>query len=723
MQVKARERGVAMLYALALMVVVMGIATLMFTRTLGEIKHSADDAGIVQSLLLARGAANMGGAILEGPVQDALRPIVDARSNTASQWSFGTGSFKSATPTAQSVAAALNGGSSSLAAQLQPPIDRLLCNSSTPGKPLPIKTSQSGWATLRIYVTDTACGESLPSGVSLPAGHFLQGSPRTGADTALPQQYALPFVLVAEGHAGGYMRNVVVQGEYDFVVGRPSFAKYALFTNLHQTRSGGDVWFTHHTLFDGPVHTNQYFRFFLDPWFGGAVTSAGCSNPWPGCKADKPGAEFYGRKKFKKNPGQDPVVKNSYGTHAPELTAGVNWRAGYVPLPVNSQDQLDAAKNGGLYIPGSPSQVKLWAGDASGQALSPNGGSNGSQTTYQYIEVCGAGSGSSSGNGTVATFGIGGAGYVPAGYGNGGGYGDNNSGRGENGGGDHSGGNNHGGHWNGGGNNGGGNGDGGNGHGGGNNGGGNGNGSGGSGSNCTTYRYTRGGPLESNDGSGWTTVSADFNGVIYADGSITSITGPARVGNDTSTADSAPPAIASFAQITVAAKNSMTITGDLTYQDSPCTGDLQRGKNGKIDRASCNNMDAKNVLGLYVQDGDVLIGHGNGSYYQPSNLDAPPDVRIDGVLMSGTGIVGVQNHDQGSQNGSVHLLGGVIENYYGAFGTFDPYNGNEKTGYTRKFTYDPRMGQGLAPPHFPTVGGDSVKDVVLFSYGQREQVY
>ena len=67
MQLKTRETGIAMLYALLLMVVVMGVATLMAARTLGEIKHSGDDAGIAQSLMLAQGAANLGLAILQRP--------------------------------------------------------------------------------------------------------------------------------------------------------------------------------------------------------------------------------------------------------------------------------------------------------------------------------------------------------------------------------------------------------------------------------------------------------------------------------------------------------------------------------------------------------------------------------------------------------------------------------------------------------------------------------
>ncbi|HET9027727.1 MAG TPA: hypothetical protein VFN07_09410, partial [Trueperaceae bacterium] len=91
MQTLMKQRGVAMLYALLLMVVVVGIGTLMFARTVNEIKHSGDDAAIIQTLLLARGAANMGGAVMQGAIRAELETIVEADSSTTNRWTFGTG--------------------------------------------------------------------------------------------------------------------------------------------------------------------------------------------------------------------------------------------------------------------------------------------------------------------------------------------------------------------------------------------------------------------------------------------------------------------------------------------------------------------------------------------------------------------------------------------------------------------------------------------------------
>lgn len=57
-----RNKGIAIVLALATVLVVSGIGTLIFTRTIREIRHGAQDQGIVQTLMLARGAANLGGS-------------------------------------------------------------------------------------------------------------------------------------------------------------------------------------------------------------------------------------------------------------------------------------------------------------------------------------------------------------------------------------------------------------------------------------------------------------------------------------------------------------------------------------------------------------------------------------------------------------------------------------------------------------------------------------
>ncbi len=634
-----RNRGIALITTLMLMVVVSGLAALLFARTLNEIRNSADDAAIVQTLMIARGGANLGGAVLQGPVRDRLSEIVEDESSTTGRWSFGEGDANSNEPNPTSVINALTSGAGSVAGQLQGRIDALVCNQAiTP-------SGNTARVDMRIYVSNQACGENLPSGIKLPSGRFVKGNPRGGGGGAASQTYAIPFVMVSEAQQGKYKRNVVVQGEYQFTVGRSSFARYALFTNVHSAPNGGEIWFTDNTLFDGPVHTNQFFRFYRQSWFGGEVTSAGCRTPLAtSCRQNdfsRQGAEFYGEgfvRYQNMQPPTSPSYTNRYGTQAPELAGGVDWAANFVELPTNQQDQKAAAQNEGLYFSGQLYSLNLWAADSNGNPLTKDLNGNWSPAaTYQYIEGC------------------------------------EERGRGRN-----------------------------------------------RRVTCTTYRYGSDGDLyrQRNNG-GWQLEQADFNGVIYANQGIDRFTGPTRSPSNSSNPDDAPPALASFAEITVAAARQVRIAGDLKYETPPCEGSPERDRNGNVTPAICDNLNVKNVLGVYVQDSDILIGNNNVD----RSINAPDNVTIQGVLMSGEGVVTVEDYNVGVPRGDVNLLGGLIEYNYGAFGTFNAATGQRRTGYGRRFTYDQRMRQGVSPPYFPTVGQDGVQGVIVFSFGQREQVY
>jgi len=623
------QRGIALLTALLTLAVLGAIASLIFARMLSEMRHSRDDAAITRTLLLARSAANVAAEVLSSRIRDALDNTVARYADSSSAWAFGSGTGSE--PDAASVAEDL----AVVASALQDIVDSQLCERD-------FAPSGEGSARIRVHFTDTACDQGLPRRTRLGKGYFVEGQPR-GSGASYTQTYALPYVIVAEGSFGPYRRNVVAQGEFRFTVGRASFARYALFTNVHALPNGTSVWFTSRTLFDGPVHTNNHFRFYRTPWFGGEVTSAGCWNPGDErCNGSTfSGARFYGEGYIQDTAmtpdPQAPSYTNAWGTHAPEFTQGVDWRSPFIPLPINNQAQRMAARAGGIYVDGDVEELELFTAEEAG-------------TPYQRInlQVCQSG--------------------YPVWVWDPGRWTWRRVFR------------------------------------------------------CTStrteaYRYASDGILQRyNPRSGvWENVVRDgavvrFNGVIFAEGQIKNLTGPERA--DPNDPDTVGPALASFAQITVAAGDTIRITGDLRYTDRPCSSAPYRDEDGNVVPATCENLDATNVLGVYSQDGNVLIGS-----------DAPRDIHIDGVLMSARGVVQVEGYDTIPEKGSVYLTGGIIEYFYGAFGTFNPRTGRNRTGYGRRFTYDPRMRAGLAPPFFPTTQLDTVLGIQAFSFGQREQVY
>lgn len=189
-----------------------------------------------------------------------------------------------------------------------------------------------------------------------------------------------------------------------------------------------------------------------------------------------------------------------------------------------------------------------------------------------------------------------------------------------------------------------------------------------------------------------------FNGVIYSANPVASVRGPTRT--TASDPNTAPPAIASFSQMTLASPGDIRVTGDLKYETNPCNGSLRRDSTtGNVIVPTCNDdpLQVKNVLGIYSSGGDIKLGY----QLSDSALNVPEDVQIQATMMGNK--VRVENHNTGGcTKGTAYVLGGVIQRQYGAFGTFNNETGACSNGLGRSFTYDQRMLQGLAPPAFPT---------------------
>jgi hypothetical protein len=140
-------------------------------------------------------------------------------------------------------------------------------------------------------------------------------------------------------------------------------------------------------------------------------------------------------------------------------------------------------------------------------------------------------------------------------------------------------------------------------------------------------------------------------------------------------------------QTTIVASGRIDIVGHVRYERPP-----------NVQDPTDNPL---NVLGLFSKSNSIRI-----------RSTAPLDLVLHAVMMAGRpGIIDghnsavfVEGHNTISPRGNVHLIGGMIQEYFGAFGTFDVATGAPRTGYGRNFWYDRRMGRGLSPPYFPTTG-------------------
>ena len=160
--------------------------------------------------------------------------------------------------------------------------------------------------------------------------------------------------------------------------------------------------------------------------------------------------------------------------------------------------------------------------------------------------------------------------------------------------------------------------------------------------------------------------------LVYFDGNITSLGG--TIQKDTA--------------LTISASSDVVIQNNLVYEDYTAAV----GTPGTVGYTAPTAADTTNLLGIVSWSGNVRVGS-----------SAPNNVNIHASILAKNGYFQVDNYNTGSPRGTATVLGGVISNYYGAFGTFNGSTGAAVSGYGRNFVYDTRMEDHEAPPYFPTL--------------------
>jgi hypothetical protein len=478
-------------------------------------------------------------------------------------------------------------------------------------------------------------------------------------------EYFYEYTVISDGTVGQRARRrVILRQEFSVVVQRLSFARFLTFTNIHLTPDGQPIWFTSRTSFNGPVHTNGEFRFAFFPKFGAPDSGIPCDQ----AQAQSAPLTSVSTTAWFNNNG-NPVRRAA----TENVVGGVRRDAPVLPdcTPGNvadDNDNLPAAFTLGfdadLSTPGLdpivvPANSFSQAGIAIGRSPTITTPVTNDQIRQAVAELAD--------NALPVPPGI----YVPLLEADGS-FADNLGEATAMGGGIYIQGNlnsltlqaNF------------------------------------PSANLMTYRFVQGGQIVTvtvNRAAQSTTITNSawpapqtrtFSGVpkgwqgpgnanaaiIYVEGDILSLSGT----------------LEEREQTTIAASRRIDITNHLRYEDPPNPAD-----------PTDNPL---NVLGLFSQSRDIRIA-----------LGAPDDLVIHAVMMAGTpgpndpdpaynSSVFAVNYNSRPIQGQVHLLGGIIEEYYGAFGTFSGSTGNPVTGYGRDFAYDTRMSRGFSPPYFPTTG-------------------
>jgi len=101
------------------------------------------------------------------------------------------------------------------------------------------------------------------------------------------------------------------------------------------------------------------------------------------------------------------------------------------------------------------------------------------------------------------------------------------------------------------------------------------------------------------------------------------------------------------------------------------------------------------VLGLVAQ-GYVRTYHPVTSSNSDLAASQVSNLEIDAAILSVSNSFIVQNFDQGSDLGTLHVRGGIYQRHRGTVGTSSE---SSSTGYLKDYVYDTRL-VSMPPPHF-----------------------
>lgn len=180
-----------------------------------------------------------------------------------------------------------------------------------------------------------------------------------------------------------------------------------------------------------------------------------------------------------------------------------------------------------------------------------------------------------------------------------------------------------------------------------------------------------------------TSAASLGNGVIYCTGNITSLKGEVA---DNKVIDEDVRIRSSFTiAADVNAGKYIGISDNLVYHTRP---------DKTLDNDDPVNL-AAGTLGLIAKDIKI-------------SSKAPGNLEIDAVCLAGgsnttSGSFYVENYDTKKTTGNLTVLGGIIQKSRGPVGTFDANTGKTMTGYSKNYTYDPRLASN-PPPYYPTTG-------------------
>jgi hypothetical protein len=277
-----------------------------------------------QGAIAARGRAllayNQSRLIAARPLLDRAMMTLAEEARNWAQAHMASSGYAFGSADASSVASSLQ----PLVRLLQSRADALLCSQTTAG------------VSLRVHFLPTACGSSLPDGLSLPQPRRVSGGPNN------LEVYEVPFVAVQQASLEADRRSRWVEGVLRLRVGGGPASQYQVYLGSGYQPDGTPAYFSGGEVYEGPVHVSGIPNFGLQwptlpgPFFLSGFSTGRCvATSSSGCVGGQ------GAVRLVQVGAVDPEVlapspfNPCYGASCPRFPGGVDWNALGLPPPTD----------------------------------------------------------------------------------------------------------------------------------------------------------------------------------------------------------------------------------------------------------------------------------------------------------------------------------------------------------------------------------------------------
>jgi Tfp pilus assembly protein PilX len=306
---QSKQQGFALITALGVMVILMGVIGILVVSTVGDLQQSRSSLQLSQARAIAEAGIAVGHDALQGTGNTSLDTTLKATATTF-----------------------FNSGSDPTTTWVIP---------------------QSSWATvttsLENTLNNTAASNSISSSTLSNVGSAqityklsnFRGRVLSPTTTTPIQNYVLDYTITSTGSANGGTRTVTEQGTFTISMGRDSLNRYLFLVNDAGGQSG---YFDSTSVFNGPVHANKNWGFSGNPTFTQEVTASNGTNAdWSGSGMTTPTAAQQG---IYYHCGGAPILSlatSRPGCSAPVYSQGFRYVAKPIALPTSALGQQRAA--------------------------------------------------------------------------------------------------------------------------------------------------------------------------------------------------------------------------------------------------------------------------------------------------------------------------------------------------------------------------------------------